>query len=312
MLNEIRKKARELLEKREVEGVLGFTDGSLPLIYTPYLAEKPEDADNLLTGPFATVNIARYLTKLKDKKIAVIARGCETRAINMLIAENQLDRDKVVIIGVPCRGVVDRRKIEKEYGGEIYSAEICGNEIKLTGEKGEKTFKLDEFLSPSCRSCMYPEPVAYDILIKGEAREIEKNAYDDIKELEGKSPDEKWQLFTEEFSKCIRCYSCREVCPMCYCESCFVDSNKPQWVEPGFDITDILSFHLIRMYHMAGRCVDCGACERACPREIRLSLLTRKLTKDMKEAYDYVSGLSPEAKPVLGEFSPEDREDFVL
>ena len=312
MFEKLRETARELLSKGEVECVLGFAEGTLPMFYTPYLARKPEEAEKLVYGPFAAPNIATYLRKLKGKKAAVIVRGCESRTINLLISEKQLNRDDVKIIGVPCVGALDRKRILKDYGGEIREARIEGKKVIVKGDKGEKAYVLEEYISPSCRSCLYPEAIDPDIKIEGPSRDGEKADFSDIERIEKMSPAEKWEFFEKELSKCIRCYACREICPMCYCDSCFVDSNRPVWVEPGFDYSDILSFHLIKMYHMAGRCVDCGACERACPLGIRLSFLTRKLTKDMKEAYNFVSGLSPEEKPALGVFSPDDREDFIL
>jgi len=52
-------------------------------------------------------------------------------------------------------------------------------------------------------------------------------------------------------------------------------------------------FHLTRAIHLAGRCVDCGACTRACPAGVNLSILNRKLAKDVKVYFSLETGMIP-------------------
>jgi ferredoxin len=122
---------------------------------------------------------------------------------------------------------------------------------------------------------------------------------------------ERWQHFQQLLAPCIRCYACRNACPMCYCPTCFVDESTPQWLGKSIDPTDTQNFHFLRAYHLAGRCTDCGNCERACPVGIKMRLLTKKLEKDVAELYDYEAGLNLDDPPPLDTYRPDDPQEFI-
>ena len=309
---QIREAAGKLLQQKEAELVIGYGQGTLPLHSTPCFIRKDEEVDRLIWNSFCDNNVAKYLVK-RQEKVAVIAKGCDSRTVVELIKEKQLAREQVVIIGTLCQQLIDRRRIEEKLEGkEILESEERDGRIIVKGAGWTDVLEKDEYLHPSCKVCIHRNPVIYDILIGDRVEENASDSYLDIVQFEAKSPQERWKYFSDEVDKCIRCYACRNACPLCYCQECFVDHTHPQWMGKTTDLSDSMIFHVMRAFHMAGRCVDCGACERACPMGIDFRKLTRKLVHDVKELYGYESGTSLDEVAPLATFRPDDPEEFIL
>ena len=304
--------AKRLLAEGRVELVLGFGAGSLPLRSAPCFVRRPEDAGKLIWDPTCENNLAVYLPK-RNGKTAVVAQGCDTRALVTLIQENQIDRENLYIIGVPCTGMIDRRKTAALLEGrELLAARLEPGALTLEGKDFAKTVPLAEVLHETCLACTCPNPVIYDELA---GEQVPAKAADDFSAVEAfaAQPAAARRAFlAEELSRCIRCYACRQACPLCYCEECFADCATPQWIGKGAQTQDSLLFQAVRVFHLAGRCADCGACERACPVGIRLSVLTRKMVKDVKDLFGYEAGVDPERKPALTTFAPNDPQAFLV
>jgi ferredoxin len=90
-----------------------------------------------------------------------------------------------------------------------------------------------------------------------------------------------------------------------------VDEARPQWVGKSQDANDVRTFHFLRAYHCAGRCTDCGACERACPVGINMRTFTKKLEKDCLDLFGWEAGLDPDVRPPLDVYRPQDPNDFI-
>ena len=132
-----------------------------------------------------------------------------------------------------------------------------------------------------------------------------------MKKIEDMTMEERWAFWENEFSKCIKCYACRASCPMCYCPTCTVEINQPQWIPVPSHTLGNLEWHVMRAMHLAGRCITCGQCGKACPIELPIHLLTYKVALDSKQFFDSVAGTSVCADNALAVFKPEDHENFI-
>ena len=322
--NSIRELANKLLEENQVDVIVGYSEGTVPLSSTPIIIRKKEDVDKLIWNNLCYVNLAKYLVPLmpqlcdaegKPLKIGIVAKGCVGRAVNLLAVEKQIDLENTKMIGFNCNGIINRSRIDLDIGEkEILEVSISGNDIIVKGRDWNKKFPYDEYINELCKVCQVKSPSSTTETCVGECHEVESinDEFADIEDFESKTTEEKWAYIKEALEPCTRCYACREACPMCYCSLCFVDQNKPVWFGKTTQFPDILVYHLIRAFHMAGRCVACGACSSVCPVGIDLNMITRKLEKIVKTRYDFTSGLDAETLPPMMNFKMEDTEEFML
>ncbi len=308
----IRAAAKKLLSEGKVDVVIGYKAGTVPLRNAPYFARTPEEADNLIWDSNCRINLATFIPR-REGKIAVVAKGCDARNIINHMVENQIDRDRVYIIGVPCEGMVEPALVQAQVPGGKAIGEIVedNGQITVKGRDFAVTLNKADLLRQNCRVCQHPNPPVADELVAEPVPESAVDPYQDIKELLEKSEPERWDYYRDLIKDCLRCYACRDACPLCYCHVCFVDESMPQWMGKSQDPTDVFTFHLLRAYHCAGRCTDCGACESACPVGIKMRQFTRVLEKSVKERYGYEAGLDPDKKPPLTVFLPDDPQEFI-
>lgn len=308
----IREIAGRLLKDCQVELFIGFRAGSMPMMNEPCVIRKPEDANRLVWDSNCGINLANYLTDRKEDKIGILAKGCDSRNIVTHILENKIKREQLVIVGVPCTGMIDKRAIAMQVEGEITGVVEAQDQILVQSSAGEQKFARADVLQSNCRVCIQRNPVIQDEMVAQPVPEqTDVDPYTDVKALETKSEEEKWQFFDDLLAPCIRCYACRNACPLCYCPTCFVDESKPQWLGKSQDPMDVRIFHFLRAYHCAGRCTDCGACERVCPVGINMRTLTKKLNKDCLELFDWQAGMSLDSRPSLDIYNPNDPDEFI-
>ncbi|MBI5648388.1 MAG: 4Fe-4S dicluster domain-containing protein [Ignavibacteriae bacterium] len=279
--------ARDLLSSGAVEAVIGY-EAAGPHHTRPLIARTAEEAERLVFNHSALNNLAVYLSRQKRPgagKVAVVAKGCDARAIVMLIQEQQIDRDSVFVIGVHCGGVTETM-------GQDWAN--CGAAAK-------------------CIHCTVQAPFFADA-VAGEAAAYDKPADTKgarIGELAAMSAADRFAYWAAEFDRCIRCHACRQVCPMCYCEQCIADKNMPQWIETSASLRGNTSWNIIRAFHLGGRCVGCNECERACPADIPLSLLNRTLGMTARAEFNYVAGMDPASPTLVGTYNASDREEYI-
>jgi ferredoxin len=125
------------------------------------------------------------------------------------------------------------------------------------------------------------------------------------------TPDERWNFWETEMENCIRCYACRQSCPLCYCNVCSVEMNQPQWVPVEASVVGNLEWHIMRAMHLSGRCVECGQCGRACPMNIPIHLLPIHLAEEVQKLYGTVTGMKREERSEMSTYLPDDKETFI-
>jgi coenzyme F420-reducing hydrogenase delta subunit/ferredoxin len=280
--SKIRLKAHELLEAGQVDCVIGYEVG--PRGRTrPAFIYKPDDVDRLVWNQACTHNLTTYLKdKLtpqkgdsKPRRVGVVVKPCDSKSINVLSAEKRFEREQVHVIGVACDGI----------------------------HEGAGFGKTGDAYQPRCLRCMEREPVVYDTLI-GQPPEIPINILGDhpygcdLDQIEAMPPAERMEFWLSQFDRCIRCYACRQACPNCDCPTCLYERDDSLWVGMNIELNEKRTFHLGRAYHQAGRCVGCDECQRVCPMDIPISLLNRKLAKEIEQQFGHRAGMAPIPSPI--------------
>ena len=290
----IRAQAVKLLKEETVVAVIGYQAGRRKGTATPALATTPEQAEKLIFSPACVNNLALYLTKAKKDalkkpgKIAIVAKGCDLRALAGLMGESQVKRENVFTIGIACAGVF--------------------------GSGADRSEGLSETsIAKKCRECTVHRPEGADVLVGTlpEVAGLTPAEAEELARIEALPQAERWAFWKEHFSRCIRCLACRQVCPFCYCEQCMCDRNRPQAVEVSPRPAGNAAWHIVRAMHLAGRCAGCAECERVCPMDIPLNLLNRRMAKELKDLYEYEAGTTPQEKGPLVSYREDDDQSFI-
>jgi len=269
-----RSEAASLLSSGEVKLVIGFGPGTTADRRRALFARTAEEAEKLVLDQNCIANLTTYL----------VAGGLLSDGKKVAIF---LKPDAIRSLNI----LISESQVKPEQV-VIFGYTIENNEVKeLPGRSIGDFANLGEKL----RTATPPPSVQ---------QQVEK--------LEAMSPAERFEYWKEQFSKCIKCYACRQACPMCYCRRCIVDVNQPQWVSTSSHTLGNFEWNLVRAFHLAGRCAACGACDRACPVNIPLRLINYRMGKEVKEAFDYYAGESSDQNPVLASFSQDDPETFIL
>ncbi len=320
-MQEIVNRAKELLADGTVKRVLGWKAGDLPYNPEPAYFEKEEDLEEFVYNGFCGANLSKYMIEASkmEGKTLVCLKPCDTYSFQQLMKEHRVDREKAYIIGVGCKGKLDIERIRKMGIKGIKS--IAGANLEDEAETltietlyGEKEVPYKDAMLERCHVCKGKDHMIFDEII-GESKETKDgDRFAEVERIEAMSPEEKFAFFQKELSKCIRCNACRNVCPACSCRKCVFDSNKFDSAQKAnVDSFEEKMFHIIRAFHVAGRCTDCGECSRVCPQGIPLHLFNRKFIKDIDELYgEYQAGADLEERGPLTSYQLDDAEPGIV
>lgn len=304
--------SKKLLQDGTVKQVIGWRKGLFDYDVTPSIFTTADDLDkNFVYDENCGANLSKYLVKITkeieikksttrmnnsmakqrdpnaqdapipQEKVLVFLKPCDTYSFTELLKESRITRDDVYAIGIPCNGMKDP-------------------ETNKTAER--------------CENCKSKKHITYDELIGEDGDILDSKRFDEVSKIEAMTADERHEFWKNEFSRCIRCNACRDICPACTCEKCVFDNNNlytsQKVAQTSFEES---LYHIIRAWHVAGRCTDCGECSRVCPEHIPLHLLNRKFIKDINEIYGpYIAGSDMETKPPMLTFTTNDSEPSII
>ncbi len=316
-MQELVNRAKALLADGTVARVLGWKAGEFAYDPEPAFFENEEDLKDFVYDGFCGANLSKYMieaSKLEGKTL-VFLKPCDSYSFNQLTKEHRVDREKAYIIGVGCKGKIDVKHIKETgiKGIESISGADYENPAEVLTIKtlyGDKTCSYNDAMLERCHVCKGKDHVVFDEQIGESTDTVDAERFAEVEKIEAMSPEEKFAYFQAELSKCIRCNACRNVCPACSCRKCVFDSTKFDSAQKANTTSfEEKMFHIIRAFHVAGRCTDCGECSRVCPQGIPLHLFNRKFIKDINTFYgEYQAGEDIEAKAPLTNFTFEDRE----
>ena len=305
-------RAKQLLESGEVARVIGWKKGEFYFDPVPASFESVEELSEFVYNGFCGANLSKYLISAskKEGKTAVFFKPCDTYSFNQLVKEHRINRENVYVIVVECLAKLDIEKIKAQGLSLIENVEVVDKEVKVTTAYGVETLNKPEVVLTKCATCNKTHQVKDEEIIIHERPERDVNRFAEVEMLEAMTEDERFAFWRAQLSKCIRCNACRNVCPACSCVKCVFD-NPASGIsaKANDDKFEEQLFHIIRAFHVAGRCTDCGECSRVCPQNIPLHLLNRKFIKDIDGMYgEYQAGETDEGKTPLTSYTEGDTE----
>lgn len=314
MTDRIRERLAELFSSGTIDRAVGYAKGEFAYDCSPALFNNAKEAENAVYNSFSGANLSKYLVTntIVESKTAVLLKPCDTYSMNQLFTEHRAEKDNLYLIGVTCSGMADIEKIKSKVAGVVVNIKENGGVLTVNTVNDSVKIDKADVLLDKCVYCKSKKHVCYDEII-GDSPETDARPADrfaEVEVIEKMSPDERFAFWKAELNKCIRCNACRNACPACTCRKCIFDNNR-SGIASKANSTEFEEklFHIIRAFHVAGRCTDCGECSRACPQGIPLHLLNRKFIKDINSLYgEYQAGETVGSRAPLVNYTENDKD----
>ena len=305
-------RAKELLKDGTVKRVLGWKKGEFCFDNSPSVFESEESLKDFTYNVFCGANLSKYLIaeSKKEGKILVFLKPCDTYSYNQLVKEHRVKTENIYVIGIECQGKLDFNKVQEKGFGYFSEVKEEIDKVTITDNGKTQTFDKNELKLSKCSVCNKELVAGEEVIALHEKVKNDADRFEMVKKLEGMTADERFAYWKAQLSKCIRCNACRNVCPACNCTKCVFDNdNSTIASKANSDSFEEKLFHIIRSFHVAGRCTDCGECSRVCPQKIPLHLINRKYINDVNELYgEFHAGEDDHSKGPLTNFTKEDKD----
>ena len=282
---QIQEIAAKLFAEDKIDAFVGYRLTGFDNNQVPAIITGAADVFRLVFNDQSVFNLTNYLKHehTRNKRVGLVVKGCDSRSLNLLLTESQVKREKLYVVGIACDGVVD--------------------------DAGKKM--------QNCVECMFPDAVVADEMVGNQGKSgSETPIYKinaDVQELGSKDLVQRREYFEEVFENCIRCNACRHSCPLCYCAKCCID-QETSTLYNGANTTSS-AFHALMTWslHLAGRCVDCRNCEKACPSHLPLHLLHKQNEQVIYENFqEHLAGVHEGDRGAFYKYSMKDPDDFIM
>ncbi len=308
-LDELKEQIRRALP--DLDMVIGWEQGFDAMHATPLFIRTEKDVDRLIWSPLCVHSLGTYLTGITRtptaKKVGLVVKGCDSRAIVQLTQERMIPRENIVLFGLGCTGCLDivrlSNQLEKDgkYAEDMRGVSVCGDSVDVVLDGESVQYPFDDVCLEKCLTCRFPNALETEHFA-GEQVPVNprRDKVPSLEAFEALSLEERFTFWQEQMRRCVRCYACRNTCPMCVCrDHCISTSRNPHWVSQEASASENFMFQMIHTLHLAGRCIECGECQRACPVELPIMLLRHTMAHAVRDAFGYESGTDSEATPPL-------------
>lgn len=307
---------KELFSAGEITRVVGWKAGESFYDVSPAVFESADELKDFVYNEFCGANLSKFLVKFgnKEGKSAVVLKPCDSFSLNQLIKDHRLKRENLYLLAVPCKGKVSEEALRDSGIAGMLQCTAEGDQLVIETLYGTERRARAEMLHIKCRTCHAQAHAVMDEMLGEYPEKTVGDRFAGVARVENMSEDDRYEFWRGELSRCIRCNACRNACPACNCEKCVFDNSESGIAaKSNANSFEENMFHIIRAFHVTGRCTDCGECSRVCPQNIPLHLLNRKMIKDMNTYYgEYQAGADTDSEHPLVDFKENDVEPSIV